>query len=103
MQGIRGDVSAAASSAWQFLQNLGLNVDPPVGGRPCVRGQTGNVFRWGDGWFEPIRDGGLGWAFAKTDHSEVDARVQFLDSIFGRQRPQSHLPLHDVILSVMDG
>ena len=48
---------------WNRLSTFGLHVDYPVAGRPGVRGQSGFAFRWGDGWFEPIRDGGVGWDF----------------------------------------
>ena len=76
MQGVRGDVSDSAFAHWQNLFSLGLNVDQPVGGRLGIRGHAGNVFRWGAGWFEPVRDGGVGWNFAKDAKPAIDERVQ---------------------------
>ena len=75
------EVSASATSAWHFLRDLGLATDTPVGGRPNARGQTGAVIRWGEGWFEPVRDGGLGWDFPRDASPEIDKRVQILMSL----------------------
>ena len=56
-----------------------------------VRGQSGYVFRWGEGWFEEIQDGGPGWNFERDDKSAVDSRVNLLLDIF-RPRRRSGLP-----------
>ena len=52
--------SDAAQAARELLSNLGIDIGDLIAGRPDVRGQTGYVFRWGEWWFEEIRDGGLG-------------------------------------------
>ena len=62
-----------------------------IAGRPDVRGQSGYVFRWGEGWFEEIRDGGPGWNFEKEDRSAIDYRIKLLLDIY-RHRRGSGLP-----------
>ena len=57
------DPSGSAQVARQFLTSLGVQLRELVAGRPCVRGHSGYVFRWGEGWFHEIRDGGSGWDF----------------------------------------
>ncbi len=58
--------------AREILMHVGINMGPLIAGRPNVRGHSGYVFRWGEGWFEEIRDGGPGWLFQKDDKSAVD-------------------------------
>ena len=70
--------SISALSARELLANLGIHVDEVMAGRPDVRGHSGYVFRWGEGWFEEIRDGGLGWKFERDDKSASDIRVNLL-------------------------
>ena len=51
MQGVRGEVSAAAWSIFESLTNLGVEVEPPVSGSLSARGQPAYPIRWGEGWF----------------------------------------------------
>ena len=74
-----------------MLNFLGVQVGDIIAGRLDSRGQTGYVFRWGEGWFEEIRDGGPGWKFNRDDRSAVDLRVKLLLDIF-RSRQRSGLP-----------
>ena len=53
-----------------------------MAGRLAVRGHSGYVFRWGEGWFEEVRDGELGWAFQKEDRPAIDSRVQILLELY---------------------
>ena len=79
LQGRRCDsVSEPKHRAWELLSNLGINADFPVRGWPGVRISTGFVARWGDPWFEAVRDGGLGWSFQRNDKEGVNERTQFL-------------------------
>ena len=82
---------STAEMAHQLLSSLGLSVGPLVAGRPDVRGQSGYVFRWGEGWFEEIRDGGPGWMFDKDDKSAIELRINLLLDMF-RPRLGSGLP-----------
>ena len=82
--GTETPVSNASDWAWRALRAVGLDVDFPVSGRPAVRGASGFVFRWGEGWFGPIRDGGVGWHFERTAKLEVDRRVQILLRLFSK-------------------
>ena len=61
------------------------------------------VFRWGEGWFEEFRDGGLGWNFQRDDKSAVDVRSKLLLDIF-RPRRRSGLPalLNSLQLQISD-
>ena len=83
--------SQSAEMAWSFLNSLGINVGPLIAGRPDVRGQSGYVFRWGEAWFEEVRDSGPGWHFLKDDKSAIEFRVNLLLDIF-RHRRESGLP-----------
>ena len=86
LQGRRGAVSETAQATFEFLSNLGLSLDPLVGGFPQVRGHTGHVFRWGDKWLFEIRDGGDGWVFDRCDKQAVAARVELILDIFRENR-----------------
>ena len=62
---------------------------------------TGFVARWGDPWFEAVRDEGLGWSFQRDDKEGVNKRTQlwldFLSSPVQRMRAlvDDLLPLED--------
>ena len=73
--GRRSEVSDSQMERFSFSQSLGIGDDPPVGGFPLVRGQTGCVIRWGAGWFEEVRDQ-LGWRVRKDDKPESNKRHQ---------------------------
>ena len=44
------------------------------------------LFRWGEGFFDELRDGGPGWHFQKHDKSAVGLRVTMLLDLFRRRR-----------------
>ena len=91
------DPSGSAQAARQYLSFLGVQVERLVAGRPDVRGHSGYPFRWGEGWFEEVRDGSPGWKFQKHDKSAIDVRINLLLDIF-RPRRGSGLPaLMDVM------
>ena len=77
--------------ARHVLTVLGIGLGTLIAGRPDVRGQSGFVFRWGEGWFEEIRDGGPGWLFERDDESAIELRTNLLLDIF-RHRRGSGLP-----------
>ena len=52
--------SDTVQAAREVLSHLGIRLGALIAGRPDVRGQSGYVFRWGEGWFEELRDGGPG-------------------------------------------
>ena len=83
--------SVSAQMARDFLGNLGIVLDPLVAGRPNVRGHSGYVFRWGEGWFEEIRDAGPGWNILRNDKAAIEVRVKLLLDMF-RFRRASGLP-----------
>ena len=85
------DPSGSAQSARAFLTSLGVGLRNLVAGRPGVRGHSGYVFRWGEGWFEEFRDGGPGWNFERDDKSAIDLRLNLLLDMFGVRR-RSGLP-----------
>ena len=87
----RRDPSGTASVAREVLNNLGISVGTLIAGRPDVRGHSGYVFRWGEGWFEEIRDGGPGWIFEREDTSAIETRVNLLLDVFTPRR-RSGLP-----------
>ena len=62
-----------------------------------------HVFQWGAGWFEPVRDGGVGWNFAKDAKPAIDERVHILLAWFYKERRILLLALHDVILNLEKG
>lgn len=49
------DPSGSAQVARQILTSLGIQLERLVAGRPDVRGHSGYVFRWGEGWFGGAR------------------------------------------------
>ena len=89
-QGQRTVPSGFAQASFNYLSELGFELGQLVAGRPQIRGQAGYAFRWGDGWFSAVRDGGCGWSFERNDKSAVQFRVQLLVKIF--QRDRSNLP-----------
>ena len=83
--------SETAQMARDILYSLGVRLGSLVAGRPDIRGQSGYVFRWGEGWFEEIRDGGPGWNFQRDDKSTIQVRVNVLRETL-RPRRCSGLP-----------
>ena len=83
-------MSESAQASHSLLSNLGLNLDFLTAGPLNVRGHSGYVCRWGEGWFWELRDGGAGWSFSKNDQQAIDFRVQFLLDVF--KRKTSNLP-----------
>ena len=66
----------------------------------------GRPFRWGEGWFFEIRDGGLGWGFPKHDKAAIQFRVDLLMDIFVKKRgPPVLAMLEDVLVqeAIADG
>ena len=82
----RREVFDSAINARSVLVDLGIQLGELVAGRLAVRGHSGYVFRWGEGWFEEVRDGGLGWAFQKEDRPAIDSRVQILLELYKPDR-----------------
>ena len=74
----------------------GLNVDPPVGGRLNVRGHSGHVFRWGEGWLEEIRDQ-VCWTIQRHGKSQVLVRINLLIALFKRKRAE------ELMHAIVDG
>ena len=70
-QGRGGAASDSAQASYDFLVHLGLSLQPLVAGPLGVRGQSGYVARWGEGWFWEFRDGGPGWTFDKFDDDAI--------------------------------
>ena len=103
---ITGRRSEVPESQWQlfsFLQSLGIEGDPPIGGFPQVRGHTGYVFRWGEGWFEEVRDS-VGWDIPRKDTPQIKKRVEILMRLFKRPRITETLhALDDASLAIEDG
>jgi len=93
-------LSVFAASNWLNLIEVGLDIEFPVSGRPGIRGTSGNVIRWGAGWFGPIRDGGVGWEFDREAESEVARRVQILLRVFKRKRSSPDFALEDGLLPI---
>ena len=94
--------SQSALAGFLFLINAGLNVDYPTAGRPSVRGESGFAFRWGEGWFRPIRGGGVGWSFDPGAEAEVSKRTHILIRLFKRSRADAPLALDDQLLQIAD-
>ena len=80
-----GVASDSAQSLHDFLSHIGVDIQPLVVGRLGVRGQSGHVFRWGEGWFWELRDGGPGWSFQKHDEDAITFRTDLLVEIFRRK------------------
>ena len=86
-----------------MLSSLGVQLDGLVAGRPDVRGHSGYVFRWGEGWFEEFRDGGPGWNFQRDDKSAVDVRsTLLLDIVRPRRRSGSPALMNSLQSSISD-
>jgi len=83
--------SDSAQAAHQALTDVGIRLGGLIAGRPRVRSQSGFVFRWGEGWFEELREGGPGWRFERNDKSAIELRVNLLLDIF---RPRRRSGLH---------
>ena len=96
-------LSFFAANSWLNLTQLGLDVELPFSGRPGVRGASGQAFQWGAGWFEQIRDGGVGWSFDRSDGQEVAIRTQMLLKLFRRARADSAPALQNVAYPICDG
>ena len=82
--------SDLAQTTFSFLSHLGFSLDPPTAGPLNIRGHSGYVCRWGEGWFWVIKDGGPGWSFEKTDEAAINFRIQLLLDMFAKSR--SSLP-----------
>ena len=85
-----GAASDSAQTTYNFLRHLGISMQPLVTGPLGVRGNSGFVCRWGEGWFWEIRDGGPGWKFDKFDTSSIEHRTDLLLTLFRKR--QSPLP-----------
>ena len=94
-------ISDTSVANWLALFDAGLEVVFPSSGRLGVRGASGHAFRWGEGWFGPTRDGGVGWSFERSDIPEAHKRVRILLKLFQRNS-RSTLALEDAssVLSV---
>ena len=102
MTGRRSEVSDAQMQHFSILQALGIAGEPPVGGFPEVRGHSGRVIRWGEGWFEEVRDS-LGWDVRKDDKPELAKRVDILMNLFKRHRVVATMDaLRDAPLAILD-
>ena len=63
-----------------------------------LRGHSGCVIRWGEGWFEVVRDG-VGWEFQRHDREKISERV-FPLRIFPWRRERSLLAIVDAVLAI---
>ena len=97
------DPSGSAQSARAFLTSLGVGLRNLVAGRPGVRGHSGYVVRWGEGWFEEFRDGGPGWSFERDDTSAIDLRVNLLLDMFGHRRGSGLPALDNLMQAAISG
>ena len=103
LTGRRSEVSSSQWRHFNLLHEIGLGGDPPVGGFPLVRGQSGCVFRWGEGWFAEIRER-VGWDIARNDKPEISTRVDLLLRLFRRSRVARAIePLCHAPLAIEDG
>ena len=111
MTGGHGSISATRLRNLRILDVLSLGADLPVAGRPQVRGQAGYVQRWGDLWFEEIRDTSSGgWRFEKSNKDHVNKLCQMLLKICRVREPSraplalsdSPLALEDNLLALQD-
>ena len=89
-QGRVGVASVSAQANHNFMAFLGIDMQPLVAGPLGVRGHSGYVCRWGEGWFWDMRDGGPGWIFEKHDSHAISVRVDVLLEVFRKKR--SNLP-----------
>ena len=99
MVGSRCTVSASRLRNWHALNNLGFSLDTPVGGMLELRGHSGCVIRWGEGWFEVVRDG-VGWEFQRHDRVKISERVDILLRMFPWRRQSSLLAIVDSVLAI---
>ena len=92
-----------AGSCHETSDNLGIRLGALIAGRPDIRGQSGYVFRWGECWFEEVRDGGPGWSLQRDDKSALDFRVNLILDIC-RHRRRSGLPalMNSMQVSISD-
>ena len=93
-------VSEASLRVSELFSQLGVMVDPERSGPLNIRTHSGPPLRWGHGWFGAIRDGGVGWFFAKNEKAEVDRRVEILSKFFGRPQSERLLAIEDGHLSI---
>ena len=93
LQGHREVPTDTAVSAWNHLERLGLDLGELVSGRLGARSFSGQPFRWGQGWFFEIRDGGLSWNFDRHDALAISSRVGLLIKMYVRMRGQPVLAL----------
>ena len=84
------------------MHRLGIGSGPLVAGRPEIRGQSGYVFRWGEDWFEELRDGGPGWSFQRDDKSGIAFRTNLLLDIFRFRRGSGLPPLMNLMHPISD-
>ena len=81
--------------------SLGLGGNgPPNAGRLGTRGESGNVVRWREGWFEEI-GASVGWEVAKHDKPEILKRAELLLKIFSRPR-SGLLSIVDAVRAIAD-
>ena len=97
-----GVASEMRRSIFDSLRWLGVQVDEPIGGRLGVRGHGGHVYRWGDPWFEAVRDVGEGWVFDSNDTAGIDRRTSVLLSFLERGR-SNDLALENGPLPIENG
>ena len=103
MVGGPGSVSVSRIRSWNQLTSLGLNAEQPSEGRPQVRGQAGFVKRWGELWFEEIRDTpSFGWEFEKHDKMQVSKLVELLLKRFRQKRQSQPLAICDTHRAIAD-
>ena len=96
----RSLVSGASVRVSEFFSGLGVQVEPDLSGPLNLRNCPGRPFRWGQGWFGAIRDGGVGWRFSKDDKDEMAKRGHILCKLFSRVRPERQLAFEDDLLSL---
>ena len=101
-RGSASEVSQSALASFLSFISVGLEVDYPIAGRPSVRGESGYAFRWGEGWFGQIRDGGVGRRFDRGAEAEVNERTQILIKLFKRSRTDAPLSIEDGLLQIAD-
>lgn len=68
---------------------LGVERSPLVAGPLGVRGHSGFVCRWGEGWFWEMTGGGACWHFEKHDSHVISVRVELLLELF-RKKSSNH-------------
>ena len=96
----RSLVSEVSLRVSEFFSDFGVQVEPELSGPLNLRNHPGRPFRWGQGWFGAIRDGGVGWRFSKDDKDAIAERVCILSKLFGKVRPERQLAIMDEQLSL---